>query len=53
MRCASVIEPDSLLDQDYEGPFEFTGRLHTVTLDVGGNLIDDPEAELRYHLARQ
>jgi len=45
--------PGSPVTPDYEGPFEFTGKLHTVTLDVGGDLIDDPEAELRYHLARQ
>ena len=45
--------PGSPVTPDYEGPFEFTGTLHTVTLDVGGDLIQDPEAELRYHLARQ
>jgi arylsulfatase A-like enzyme len=45
--------PGSPVTPDYEGPFEFTGTLHTVTLDVGGDLIHDPEAELRYHLARQ
>jgi arylsulfatase len=35
------------------GPFTFTGTLHKVTLDVSGELIHDPEAELRVHLARQ
>jgi arylsulfatase len=45
--------PGSPVTPDYEGPFEFTGKLHTVTLDVSGDLITDPEAELRFHLARQ
>jgi hypothetical protein len=36
-----------------EGPFTFTGTLNSVTLDVSGELIQDPEAELRVHLARQ
>jgi hypothetical protein len=33
--------------------FTFTGTLHSVALDVSGELIRDPEAELRLHLARQ
>ncbi len=45
--------PGSPVTPDYEGPFEFTGTLHSVTLDVSGELIEDPEAELRAHLARQ
>jgi arylsulfatase A-like enzyme len=45
--------PGSPVTPDYEGPFTFTGTLHTVTLDVSGDLISDPEAELRFHLARQ
>ncbi len=45
--------PGSPVTPDYEGPFTFTGTLHTVTLDVSGDLITDPEAELRFHLARQ
>jgi len=27
--------------------------LHSVTVDVSGELIHDPEAELRVHMARQ
>jgi hypothetical protein len=27
--------------------------IHSVTVDVSGKLIDDPEAELRVHMARQ
>ncbi len=45
--------PGSPVTPDYEGPFAFTGTLHSVTLDVSGELIRDPEAELRMHLARQ
>jgi arylsulfatase A-like enzyme len=45
--------PGSPVSPDYEGPFTFTGTLHSVTLDVSGDLIHDPEAELRVHLARQ
>jgi arylsulfatase A-like enzyme len=45
--------PGSPVTPDYEGPFTFTGTLHSVTLDVSGDLIHDHEAELRAHLARQ
>jgi len=45
--------PGSPVTPEYEGPFTFTGTLHTVTLDVSGDLIQDPEGELRAHLARQ
>jgi len=45
--------PGSPVTPDYEGPFAFTGTLHSVTLDVSGDLIHDHEAELRVHLARQ
>ena len=45
--------PGSPVTPDYEGPFAFTGTLHSVTLDVSGDLIQDPESELRAHLARQ
>jgi arylsulfatase A-like enzyme len=38
---------------DYEGPSEFTGTIHTVTVDVSGNLITDPGSEMRVHMARQ
>ena len=37
---------------DYASPFRFTGTV-TVTVDVSGELILDPEAELRAHMARQ
>ena len=34
-------------------PFKFTGTIHSVTVDVSGELIEDSEAELRVHMARQ
>jgi arylsulfatase len=38
---------------DYEAPFRFTGTLHSVTVDLSGELIVDTEAELRLAMARQ
>jgi arylsulfatase len=31
----------------------FTGTIHQVTVDVSRELIHDPEAKLRAHMARQ
>ncbi len=45
--------PGSPVCPEYEGPFAFTGTLHGVTVDVSGDLIHDPESELRMHMARQ
>ncbi len=45
--------PGSPVTPDYPSPFKFTGTLHEVTVDVSGELIHDPEAELRAHMARQ
>ena len=46
-------DPGSPVTTDYEGPFRFTGTIHTVTVDLGGELIIDAEAELKLHMARQ
>jgi arylsulfatase A-like enzyme len=46
-------DPGSPVSDDYLAPFAFTGTLHTVTIDLSGDLITDHEAELRMHLARQ
>ncbi len=46
-------DPGSTVTDDYEAPFRFTGTLHTVTVDLSGELIHDPEAELKMHMARQ
>jgi arylsulfatase len=45
--------PGSPVTPDYPSPFKFTGLLHKVTVDISGELIADPEAELRAHMARQ
>lgn len=37
----------------YKPPFPFTGAIHSVTVDVSGELIRDTEAEVRMILARQ
>ncbi|MDR3569587.1 MAG: arylsulfatase [Syntrophobacteraceae bacterium] len=41
------------VDPAYKPPFPFTGVIHSVTVDVGGELIKDTEAEVRMVLARQ
>jgi len=38
---------------DYEPPFEFTGKIYSVNVDVSGKLIEDKEAETRMVMARQ
>jgi len=38
---------------DYRPPFEFTGKIHRVTVDVSGQLIEDQEAVMRIAMARQ
>ena len=45
--------PGSPVTPEYTGPFTFTGTLHSVTVDVSGDLIVNDEAELRLHMARQ
>ena len=37
----------------YQPPFEFTGTIDSVTVDVSGELIRDSEAEMRQIMARQ
>jgi arylsulfatase A-like enzyme len=38
---------------DYPAPFEFTGTIHRVSIDVSGDLIVDDEAEMKAIMARQ
>ncbi len=45
--------PGSPVTADYQAPFTFTGILHTVTIDVSGDLIVDSESEMRLAMARQ
>ncbi|MFV1858590.1 MAG: arylsulfatase, partial [Anaerolineales bacterium] len=37
----------------YESPFEFSGTIHSVTVDVSGEVIKDDEADFNRLLARQ
>jgi arylsulfatase len=46
-------DPGSTVVEDYDGPFEFTGKLFTVTVDVSGKLITEADAEMRLHMIRQ
>lgn len=46
-------DPGSPVTDLYQAPFEFTGKLHSVTFDVSGELIQDSEAEMRSIMARQ
>ncbi|MDX1415105.1 MAG: arylsulfatase [Candidatus Promineifilaceae bacterium] len=39
--------------EHYQGPFPYSGNIHTVTIDVSGDLIKDTEAEMRAIMARQ
>jgi arylsulfatase A-like enzyme len=37
----------------YKPPFKFTGTLYGTTVDVSGDQVRHPEAEMRVHMARQ
>jgi len=45
--------PGSPVCPDYRPPFAFAGTIHSVTIDVSGDLIVDDEATVRMLLARQ
>jgi arylsulfatase len=45
--------PGSPVVGEYAAPFHFTGRLHTVVIDVSGELITDTEAEMATAMAHQ
>ena len=45
--------PGSPVTPDYKSPFKFTGTIHSVTVDVSGEMIIDKEAEHRAMMARQ
>ena len=47
------VNPGSPVTPDYTSPFRFTGTLHTVVVDVSGDLITDAESEMRMAMARQ
>jgi hypothetical protein len=37
----------------YTSPFRFTGKLHSVTVDLSGELIKADESEFRRQMAQQ
>lgn len=51
MACG--INPGSAVTPDYKAPFRFTATLHSVTVDLSGDLIVDASSEMRMHMARQ
>jgi hypothetical protein len=51
MSCGA--NPGSPVTPDYRSPFRFTGTIHTVTVDVSGDLIVDSPSEMRMALSRQ
>ena len=46
-------DPGSPVTEEYHPPFDFTGKIYFVTIDVSGDLIRDTEAEMRAIIARQ
>jgi arylsulfatase A-like enzyme len=46
-------DPGSAVTDDYRAPFRFTGTLHSVTVDLSGELITDTDSEMRTAMARQ
>jgi arylsulfatase A-like enzyme len=46
-------DPGAPVGPSYSPPFEFTGKIHSVTIDVSGDVIEDKEADFKRLLARQ
>jgi arylsulfatase len=46
-------DPGSPVTDKYQAPFDFSGVIHNVTVDVSGELIRDTETEMRAIMARQ
>jgi hypothetical protein len=46
-------DPGAPVAPFYQTPFEFTGKVHSVTFDISGDVIKDTEAEMRMIMARQ
>ena len=45
--------PSAPVTPDYKGPFKFKGKIYSVTVDVGGEHIEDANAKMRNVMARQ
>jgi len=50
---ACGMTPGAPIVSHYQPPYHFTGTIHTVTVGVSGDLIQDTEAEMRMVMARQ
>ena len=46
-------DPGQSVTKLYQAPFEFTGTIHNVIVEVSGELIEDSEAKIREVMARQ
>lgn len=46
-------DPGAPVAPFYRSPFEFPGKIHSVTFDLSGEMITDREAEMRRIMARQ
>jgi arylsulfatase len=46
-------DPGAPVGPFYNSPFEFTGTIYNVTIDVSGEVIKDDEADFKRLLARQ
>jgi arylsulfatase len=46
-------DPGSPVTDKYQAPFDFSGVINNITVDVSGDLIRDTEAEMRAIMARQ
>ena len=47
------VAPGSPITPDYKPPFEFSGKIYSVTVNVSGELIKDKEADYRRLMAQQ
>ncbi|MCW4025436.1 MAG: arylsulfatase [Candidatus Bathyarchaeota archaeon] len=45
--------PSAPITPDYNGAFKFKGKIYSVTVDVGGENIEDSSAKMRNVMARQ
>ena len=44
---------DSVSPRDYAAPYDFTGQIRSVTLDLSGDLIVEQQTELERLMAHQ
>jgi hypothetical protein len=54
--CGGIVcgaDAGSPVWDQYKPPFAFTGKLFGTTVEVGGELLADKDAEMRMHMSRQ